>query len=607
MDFSEPHIEPLKQQRSLAPRWLLLCVLLFVPLFLRLWPVGHGLPENYLADTHVVRNALGMARDKNPVPPGGTYSSYPYFLPYCLLPVYAGQYALGRATGDWAGAGEFGAQVLENPGRVHLPARVLVALFGVLTVFFVYRVARRAGQGPGALIAAWLVATGLLHIHFSIQERPWGPMTMFMALSAWPAANFMLAGKRRDLLLTGLCAGLAAATHQAGLLALAIPGLAWLMGPAGWRGPELKRRFIDGVLAVACFSALALVLGHPYLFVHGPSQAESFTAQPDLDITVGGQGMVFELRMASTVRLAKALIGYDPALVVLALLGLMFGIARRGTRVPTLFAVGWLAFFLTNQNDHVRYLLPACVLLAWPAGWAGEMLWKHRIGRFALLPLLFLPLVQALRMGSVLRAEDTRAEAARLCSMLPDGARVAVDRYGPVLALNQESLQRLSGWRELSTREGHRLELLTAGLETQDGAGLDALSLGDVFLFFDRTQHYFVDASAPIAKSEPQVLEVKHDAQKVLRSLGVTHVMLVDRRPGDGQPSLLLPEAKAGGHEENPAPLRLAPKALFTVDPSSSAEPAQEAFLPTEMEFPLTQLWAVKRPGPRIELFALGD
>jgi hypothetical protein len=45
----------------------------------------------------------------------------------------------------------------------------------------------------------------------------------------------------------------------------------------------------------------------------------------------------------------------------------------------------------------------------------------------------------------------------------------------------------------------------------------------------------------------------------------------------------------------------------WTVDPSSSAgRPASEAFLPTEMDFPLTGLWSVKRPGPLLEFVQFG-
>ena len=84
-----------------------LALILLVSLALRLGPIDHGMPANHVPDTHVVRSALGMAKDKHPVPPVGKYSTYPNLIPYMLLPVYGTQFAVGRVTGAWGGAEEF--------------------------------------------------------------------------------------------------------------------------------------------------------------------------------------------------------------------------------------------------------------------------------------------------------------------------------------------------------------------------------------------------------------------------------------------------------------------------------------------------------------------
>ncbi|MGB0333262.1 MAG: hypothetical protein ACPGPE_15740, partial [Planctomycetota bacterium] len=79
-------------QGGRSSRRLLLGVLLIGGLScaLRLWPIGHGAPTpDFVPDTHVVRNALHMLGDEDLVPPANAHSSYPYLLPYLLLPVYA--------------------------------------------------------------------------------------------------------------------------------------------------------------------------------------------------------------------------------------------------------------------------------------------------------------------------------------------------------------------------------------------------------------------------------------------------------------------------------------------------------------------------------------
>src|SRR5262245_5519735 len=90
-------------------------LLFFLPLSLRILPIRHGLPRNYVPDTHMVRQALAMARDKDLAPRAGTYSFYPNLLPYLLLPCYAAEYGIGRASRTWSGPKEFGDRLLDHP------------------------------------------------------------------------------------------------------------------------------------------------------------------------------------------------------------------------------------------------------------------------------------------------------------------------------------------------------------------------------------------------------------------------------------------------------------------------------------------------------------
>lgn len=566
-----------------STRFAVLVLLLFVPAALRLIPIRHGLPENYLPDTHIVRSALGMAKDKNPVPPVLKYSSYPNLLPYCLLPIYAAQYAVGRASGEWGGAEEFGHVVQSDPARVHLPARLLVALFGILTPWVVFRTARAAGLGRGAWVAAWLVATGLLHTHFSVQERPWVPMVFFFALSAWPAVRYAADPRARWLLCSGAAAGLAFATHQAGLGALGLAGFAWLFGGPGWRGADLRSRLAHGFGAVALFGLVALALGHPYLLVHGPppqaefAGAESWEETDAPSFSIAGQAIRLQIRPESFTRLSAALFGYDPVLLILGLVGIPLALRRRATRAPTAFALLWAAFFMTNQNDHVRYLLPLCVLLAWPAGCLAERLWSARWGRAVVVAGMALAMAQSARLAWVLTRPDSRVEAAEVLASLPEGSRVVIDRYGPIVPLSAESLDRLSQWRELRTREGFRRERLRVGVEPE--LGFDAVRVEDFLLFDDRRET--VDLA-------PGRGELGTTAAEALTSLGATHVLLVRRYPD--------------GARLHPLAGLLAGEPVAVVDPSAE-ELATEAYLPMEMRFPLTGLWQVSRPGPWMGLY----
>jgi hypothetical protein len=559
-----------------------LLVLLGLSLGLRLWPIDHGLPRSYVPDTHVVRNALGMARDRDPVPPANAYSSYPYLVAYMLLPVYAGEYAAGRALGAWGGAQEFGMRAVEDPAISQLPARILVAVLGALTPLAIFGAARAAGLKLGAWVAAWLAATSLLHVQFSTQERPWVPLVFFGALAAWASLVHARDGSARSLVLGGLAAGLAFACHQAGLAMLALPGLAWLGSPRGWRGAELQRRLAHGVACVALFAVAGLVLGYPYYLRYGPVPDAAMIGgeQAQGKLSIGAQSIVFGVSMDSLRRLSAALAGYDPVLVILGLAGIVLAFRRPVLRPLAIFVAAWGAFFMTNPSDHVRYLLPLVTLGAVPAGLAAERLASRAGGRVALGALLVVPLVQAVRFDLVLAREDTRAEAERKLEGMGEGARIAIDHYGAQVELSQVALERLAGVRVLRTREAHRLERLRAGAVT---GGVDAIAVEDLFEVDPESGEYGVREEVQWLGDEPG---------EVFARLGVTHLLLVERRSHVDEPRPLQGLVE-GGRE------------VFIVSPAGGRERPREAFLPTEMDFPLTALWRVERPGPFMASYEL--
>ena len=566
----------------------ILVICLFA-LFLRIFPLDHGMPRSYLPDTHIVRSALGMAAEKTPVPEIGVYSTYPNLLPYALLPIYAGHFALGKFSGEWNSTAEYKDHVIAHPEEVHLLARFLVALFGALTPLVIFLAARAAGLRSGAWIAAWLVATGLMHVHFSVQERPWVPMVFFTALAAWPAARYAREPKAKMLLWCGVAAALAASCHQSGLFVLSLPGLAWLVSPLGWRGPEFAARLKQGVICVGVFFAVALCVGYPSYLVHGLPADEQTIGGGVADATIRGQNIHFFRRWETFPRLAKSFFGYAPALLVLALLGLVPFLKRRAALPAGLFALGWAAFFMTHSNDHTRYLLPLTVLLALPAGlFVENALRSRKVGvRVALGLALLIPLFLSLRLGVLLGREDTRnvAEMAVAGRFAEGAGTLALDRHGPRPDLDRAALERLAALREatgsaLYTREARRLERLVAG---ELGGGIDAIFVEDLCTTDERRGTIEVRPSLRARAGETTF--------EALDRLGATHLLLVNRL-GTGTAESLL-AARVEGIE---------PLEVFTPFRGSAGV---EARLPMELDFPLVTLWRLERPGPWIGLYPL--
>jgi len=587
-DSSRPSDEV--ERRAPRPALLGVLALCLLALGVRLFAVGHGMPRSYLPDTHVVRSALGMAAERSPVPEIGAYSTYPNLVPYLLLPVYGAYYAKGRLAGEWSGTEEFKAQVVEHPEGVHLLARLLVAVFGALTPLVIFLVGRELGLRSRAWAAAWLVATGVMHVHFSVQERPWVPMVFFTALAALPAARHVKEPRTGTLVWSGVCAALAGACHQSGLFALGIPGLAWLVAPLGWSGRALLERGKQGVLCVATFAVLALLVGYPAYLVHGMPAAEQTIGGDVADATFGGQSIDFYRRWETFPRLAKALFGHAPALLVLALAGLVPFLRRRAALPVGLFAVGWAAFFMTHSNDHVRYLLPLVVLLALPAGTFVERCWSSRGAgvRVGLALALLVPLVLSLRLGVVLDRADTRsaAEAALIDRFRGGGAVVAIDRLGPRPLLDRAALLRLRAMREatggvLYTREAARLARLEAG---EPDGGIDVLFVEDLCETDERAGTIRVRPALRAREDETPA--------EALGRLGVTHLLLVNRL-GEGTDGSLLASAVAGREP------------VETWSPYLGSGAGVESRLPMELDFPLVTLWELEHPGPWLGLYPL--
>lgn len=588
----------MRTSRSL---WFATFLLLFVlPFALRILPLEHGGERTFIPDNTMVRAALGMARDHDLAPEVGKYSAYPNLLPYLLLPLYGVQFVIGRISGAWGSVQEFGQHMLAHPQHAAWIARLLVALFGTLTTWVIWRAARAAGLARGAWVAAWLAATGLLSVQFSTHERPWAPVVFFMAATAWAAIVYAREPRGRTLAIAGALAGLSFATHPSGIGALAIVGIAWMFGALGWKGSALRARLVQGVVAVALFAVVSLVAGHAQLLKYGWTPKEhaigGLKTHTDPDALNIGTGVSFvpRIRAESFVRLSQQIAGYDPVVLLLGLAGVLFALRDRRLRGVTLFTLAWALVFMTNHNDHVRYLLPVTVLLALPAGLFVERSWERKGLRVALLALLAFPLVQAARFDWVMMHADTRTLAEERLAHLPSSAHVAIDRYGPVVDLDRAALYTLitlrnTRGRALGAREEFRKREIDSG--SPESVGLNAVHIEDVFGFNEENDLTF-DRRRQSATLHPELASLGKTPTEVFASLGITHYLRVDRRPVEKAPDLLFGAQLPG-------------KVAWTIDPAGGSGCVGEALLPLEMDFALTGLWCVERPGPLLELRGL--
>lgn len=549
--------------------------------------IGHGLPEVYVPDTHIIRNALGMAAERNLWPPAGTYSTYPYFLAYLLLPIYGLTYLAGRGMGCYASPEDFGRQVVENPTVVYLEARLLVVLFGLAAVFFLYRTVRRLGGTPTrAAAAALFLGTGPLFVQFAHQARPWIPVTAGATAVLYFTLRAVQEGRRRDWVLAAAAAGATFAMHQVGGAVLFVP-LAGYVAERHGRAWLRPRALGGGLGIVVLFAATALVLGYGHRVFGGPGREVIDTHARALDI--GGQKLVFDYFSGALAgRMVQALVGYDPVALFLGVPALVIGLFRSrffaGLRAPVAaFTLFVAALFLLYDGAHVRYFLPLFPMFAMGSavggGWIADRLRVKE--EWVLLVLLLLPLVQSARLDLLLCREDTRDRArAWIEARVPTGARIAVEGYGPDLPPNRAGLH----WLESQGVWLRRKERLLLGNGT--GEGGPAAETRPRYFVIPLDRFYAYKSYWP----HQYRLGGERAIGAFLEAVGAEWVVTADQRPALARhpplPEFLEARAAAGP--------RFSPGG-GTVPP--------EANLPLELDFALFSLWRVERPGPVIRIW----
>ncbi|RKY21496.1 MAG: hypothetical protein DRQ55_04165 [Planctomycetota bacterium] len=629
-------------------------VLVVVALLLLL-NLDHGLPQRYVPDDTAVRCALGMARDLTSgevpllealAPPDGRYTSYPMLLPWLDLAALGGRFGLGLVRAEWSGPGSFKAALFEDPGLAWLPARWVSVLLGMLLPLSLYRAARCLGRGrSAAALAALMAGSSLLFVQYAHTTRPWAAMLGLAGLTLWMCLRLLRRRRLRDVLAAFAAGALCGSSFQVGLAFAALPVGALLV--ALCTPGQVPKGVLLGRGALGlCLSALLLCgLGYPHLLLHG-SEAAGQGGQAALELAASGValgGQSFSTSAFSAVRAAdvtRSWLGSDPVLALAGLAGLLllgFGAGPRRTLAagaqpltppdeqrtraagarPTRLAVwvlvllpgfGLLLVFTFYEGSHVRYLMSATPFLALGAGeLLARMARAGGAARGLALLLLSLPLLQAARLDQLLGREDTRSVAARaLPAVLGAERRIALDgmgsRYAPPLLPRAESLLEVAA-------AGVWLGRLEREIVSNSRQGLasspEARQLLPIQRFWRYDSYYASDYLYDgLSVEQQRAAGREHDAAGrpiVEVQLGdwlddwrADSFVQVDRVPDDERRAPLTALLGRRG------------RLLWELSPTGRSAP-RAAELPTDMGFPLTDLWTYQRPGPWIRVWDLTE
>ncbi len=250
--------------RTGTVRWLLLLLLLAAAAWLRAQGLDFGLPALNDPDEPIFALlALRLLREGTLNPawfghPGTTTI-------YALAMVDVLVFAIGSATGRFAGTESFAAAIYADPGVVILPGRMFIVACGLLTIALSFVLARRLFGDRVAWLAAALLAIDPVHTRYSQIIRTDMQATVFMLLSLLAAVQVAREGRRRDYLVAGVWLGIACATKWPSAL-----GCVAIAGACVTRmveHPDDRRRQFRNLCLAALAAVAALFAASPYLLL----------------------------------------------------------------------------------------------------------------------------------------------------------------------------------------------------------------------------------------------------------------------------------------------------------------------------------------------------
>lgn len=481
----------------LAPIAVLAVLLLAAAV--RVWGLLHDLPFSYFGDElHFMRRSMAMGTgDLNP-----HWFHKPAFLMYVLAFFYGLYYGIGTLLGKFDSTAEFGAHFLFEPAPFLLIGRLVVAAFGVATVYLVYRIGRKVYGTPWAGIAGALATAVLAPMVYSAQTiKSDVPCGFLMTLSVLVYLRTRETSSTRPLVAAALLAGAAMGTHYYAVVLvpayLVLEALRGFSPEVSWK-TALGRCALVGLLFLGGFfitspynlldpawvrdnmASIKNKLGlaeQPVVHFEPDSQVEY---KPGPKAWGGAAGHFFEV-LASRRSLGIAL-------TVLAVLGLAVTLIRRETRwYGLLVLIPCLFFFLAaitiaayhTQPRHLNALYPLLATLVWPG---ALLLFRARWAALLVAVLACGPtLAETVRYNRLITRLDSRLVAYRwIHASLPKDARILVDDYGPFLNPSPQSAERMAavlaslGKSPFTHHQDLRIELLRT-YPPKDGRNLDEL------------------------------------------------------------------------------------------------------------------------------------
>lgn len=525
--------------KTLTPprRTIALLVILLIASFLRFWGIDYGLPYSYWVDEyHEVMRALELGAggfNADRIGKGGLY---------LLLFIEYGMYFVWlHVTGTVDSVAEFARHFVTDPSMFYLLGRMTSAIFGVLTVLFVFLIGRDAYSRTAGLLAALFLAVYPLHVDLSHRIIVDPMMTGLAAGALYFVLRVAHTGSRSAYVFSAVFAALAATTKISAVV-LIVPMLvahAYSERACG-RGPAWWLVGANPWIGAAVYTGILLAT-NPGLLLNADALLDLFARQVDSPRIEATQSVGEPIARNERPNLYLYYISTfvdssGPALALTSACGLAYALWKRSVADVVLVAfagVYFIAIASTSSQTlyYPRYSLPLIlVMLVFAGRLAADLVDILPRLRFVTLVLLSIILIagllpEALRGSWLLTQQDSRTLAKSwIEDRIPEGAKVLIEgsKISPLRSTVQlrdspEALERrIEYWRTVEPRQAKFLEYRRR-VEPGVGYDLHLMQRDDVLTLDDyRGQgiQYFVIRPAPLVgnrKSRPEAARLLHE------------------------------------------------------------------------------------------------
>jgi len=347
---------------SFRPPAVLLACILAIAFAVRFWGIGFGLPFVLARPDEllIVATTLGFfTSNLNP-----KFFDYPALYLYIIFGLLAVYYAWGRMAGWFTSAAHFVGGTHGRWPMFYLIGRATTAIFGTLTVLWIYRIGLALFDQSIGLAAAVFLSLTFLHVRDSHYATTDVTMTLFVMCAMLSLVRLHQERRSRHAWSAAFFAGLAMGTkYNAALLAfpMAVVELFHLWPLRHDRRAVVRETYLLPMLVVMLATFLAT---SPYLLIDYKKALQDFRAlQESMSVGMTPAGMlapgwIYHFRFS-------LLYGLGLPLLIASLAGIVLT-AVRTPRIALLLGSFPAAYYVVagaSANVFVRYMIPMAPFL----------------------------------------------------------------------------------------------------------------------------------------------------------------------------------------------------------------------------------------------------